>query len=204
MKKYVICKYCKQSEENNPVFIVRDCNEDNELSKSYIHIGCKVKQLREQDNLDKLIATIMRIYNLHVPTDIPSLIYTKINNMRNGTYKDNVKYKQGYSYAVIEHSFIIAESVILKALKEKDFTVRVKDPNNFAKAKIQKQLLYGLAVVYDKLPQAYRDLQRIKAQKKLEAQKKVEPVIEQPVEIDNLSFAPKQTKNKYDWLEDDN
>lgn len=199
-KDFVKCKYCKKIEKNNPELIVRDCNEDNKISKSYIHINCKVKQLKEQDSLDKLISTIINIYNLQTPTDIPSLIYTKINQIRNGTYKDNIKYKQGYSYSVIDYAFKMASKDIDYSLNNKKFNVKVKNPQNYLSAMRQKQMLYGLAIVYSKLPLAYKELQKISIKNKLKQQEKDNQIIEVK-ELADVSFAPKEKQNKYDWLE---
>lgn len=203
-KEIVKCRYCKQLEEKNPDVIVTDCTEDNKLMKQYIHIDCKIKQLKEQDALDKLISTILNIYHFQTPTDIPSLIYTKINQIRNGTYKTSIRYKQGYSYTVIDKAFQMAKKNIQWALENKHFVVNTKNPNNYMTLKRQKQLLYGLAIVYKSLPQAYKELKR-EVEYKRKLKQEVTSIKENnTTEFNNVSFAPKQDNKKYDWLEDDN
>lgn len=140
------CQKCLISDTPKDEMEVEVIVGEKSTTRKYFHKHCygaylKDKAFKEQERveLDKLIAKIMKIYGVKA---VPHNVYPFLQDLRNGTRffgKYDYKYKQGYSYELIEETFEFCSDTIEYYNARKSF-------NGLTNA-----IRYGLAIVCDKL-----------------------------------------------------
>ena len=198
--KFVKCKYCNLLDKKDNEEIVLDCNEENQVMKSYIHIKCKKKMLEEGSSKAELYETIKDIYRLQTSTEIPSFIFSKLTEIRNGTYNVNdTKTNTEYNYKIINYAFKLCRSQIEYSLEHIDWecNIKVKDPIDRQVLIKKNQILYGISIVKSKLPYIYRNYIRKRTKEILKKQQPIEETVEINKEI---IFEEKKNNKKFDWL----
>lgn len=145
-KRTVKCQYCEVSDTPKEDMVFEVVGKNN--TKKYYHGGTCYEQFlkekefkaKERAELDSLVETIKEIYGVKI---VPHQIFPFLNELRNGTRffgKYDYKYKEGYSYSLIEDTYRYCIDSIEKSTRTKDFR------NGFLGA-----FKYGLAIVCDKL-----------------------------------------------------
>lgn len=158
------CFYCKEKESKaNMVELIEDENLD---LKRYFHKHCydsfleeKEFKNKESQELDELVETIKDIFEI---TIVPKDVFVIINNIRNGESfggkKKNTtkRYKEGYTYSLINETFKHCRESIIYSLKTKDFNGLM---NSFR---------YAIVIVVDKLSLVEKRIKKAEKRKEIE------------------------------------
>lgn len=144
----VKCQYCNVKDTDRDDMEKEVVGKKNKTNK-YYHKDCYEKFLvdkkfKEEERLEKdeLVNTIMKIYNVKA---LPPQFYPLLESLRNGQNvfgaKQNTgkRYKQGYSYKLIEKTYIYCEDTIEYWNNRKSFESLIG------------ALKYGLAIIINKI-----------------------------------------------------
>jgi hypothetical protein len=194
-KKTRKCGYCK-IDDTNKEYMVAEASGKKKITYKYYHKNCHTRFLKqkafkekERRELDDLVNTIMEIYGVKV---LHNSVYPLLQDLRNGNKffgKKDYKYKEGYSYKLIEETFRFCSDSIERANSQKNFS-------GFTHA-----FRYGLAIVCDKL-MVVEAKQRhdAQAEKMIEAHaSKIKPTGKEF----ETSYKPKENKNDITEFLDD-
>lgn len=141
------CRFCdlKDTEREQMEVEVYQTASGN-VQRKYFHKDCYPKYLKdkefkkhEQDEMDKLIETIMQIHQI---SNMPHQFYPFIQDLRNGTVlfgKKKKKYKEGYPFSLIEKTYQSCRESIEYWKKNKQFESTMSE------------LKYGWAIINDKI-----------------------------------------------------
>lgn len=158
------CFHCKEKDsKSNMVELIEDESLD---LKRYFHKDCYNSFLKEKEfknkellELDELVKTIKDIFEI---TIVPKDVFVIINNIRNGESfsgkKKNTtkRYKEGYTYSLINETFKHCRESIIYSLKTKEFNGLM---NSFR---------YAMAIVVDKLSLVEKRIKKSEKRKELE------------------------------------
>lgn len=176
------CYYCKKQIKTNEELIE---NKTKSGKVSYrMHKTCFDFKEREKDELDNLVETIKKMYNIEI---IPSSFYIRLQDLRNGNdiYNKVKKSKNGYRYKLIEYTYKKKHKEIKKSIS----TIKGGSLN---------QLNYGLAIVRNSINDIVLELRALRKRKKELDKIRDEVIIEEsPKEI---VVGKKEVKKLPDWL----
>lgn len=137
-------------------------------SRRYLHEDCKKEyeafrreEEREQREKDSMFKTFAEIYEVQNYQDISTRIYIMFTNLRQGNPVFSGKafdkrYREGFSYYVIERAILDCRDRIEYANKTKDFQ------------SMSSAMFYGIKIIVDRIPSVNKKVQREMAQREIE------------------------------------
>jgi len=177
------CYYCKNKIKTNEELIENKSNDGKKVLYR-IHKTCFEFREKEKLELDSLVETIKKIYNIEI---IPSSFYVRLQDLRNGndTYNKVKKSKNGYRYKLIEYTYRKKYPDIKKTLPNINGSIN--------------QLNYGLAIVRNSINDVVLELKARNARKKELEKVRDEKVV---TKISKEIVVDKKEKKKPlpDWL----
>ncbi len=184
------CPVCKQSEVSSLLV------QHEVYPKRWMHPECRDEAIEkkrintiEQEEKDSMYVKFSEIYGIDNYEDISSRIYTMFSNLRAGNpvFKGrsfDKRYREGFSYPVIEKAIEYCEKEIKYSIETKNFTSTAS------------AMFYGMKIIVDKIPfvqKQYDKEQRIKEFN--EANRELEK--EKEIDIEKMNAFEKDALNKF-------
>lgn len=199
MSRIVKCQFCGISDTAKSEMEFELVGKAKPVRK-YYHKHCFSEHLKEKEfkqkeaqELDSLKETIEKIFGVK---ELPHQVYPLLQNLRNGdkvfgNQSTGKRYKEGYSYKLIEETFIHCEDTINYWLSTKS------DFNGFMGA-----FKYCLAIVIDKIYIVEKRVKELE-NKDLLIEKHIENINkEQEIFESNYNNSNKDTSDITEFLDD--
>lgn len=173
-KKRVVTKYkCPICKETDSVELL---TQHESYKRRYLHPECLEKHLEkvelekiEEEEKNSMYTKFSEVYGIQNYEDISSRIYGMFSKLRAGNPVFSGKgfdkrYREGFSYAVIERTIVDCEDRIKYSLSDKDFQ------------SVSSAMYYGIKIIVDRIPTVSKKYERELRAKAVQEERKNNPV----------------------------